>query len=65
MTTGHLLLGLATTSHIAIQLEEHDLIQMFCERYRCYRQQVAMLRPPVNTFIGLLKDTCFRGWPVS
>ena len=47
MSTGHLLFALATTGYIliTIQLEERDLIQMFGEQYRRYRQQVAMLFP--------------------
>jgi protein-S-isoprenylcysteine O-methyltransferase Ste14 len=47
MTGGHLLFALATTAYIliAIQLEEHDLIALFGDRYRRYRQEVAMLIP--------------------
>ena len=47
MTTGHLLFSLATTGYIliAIQLEERDLIRMFGEQYRRYRQQVDILLP--------------------
>jgi protein-S-isoprenylcysteine O-methyltransferase Ste14 len=47
MTAGHLLFSLATTGYIliAIQLEERDLIRMFGDKYRRYRQHVAMLMP--------------------
>jgi methanethiol S-methyltransferase len=47
MTQGHLLFALATTAYIliAIQLEEHDLIAVFGERYADYRRQVSMLIP--------------------
>jgi len=47
MTVGHLLFAGATTAYmlIAIQLEEHDLIGIFGDRYRLYRQQAGMLWP--------------------
>ena len=47
MTAGHLLFSIATTGYIliAIQLEERDLIRLFGEQYRGYRQQVGTLPP--------------------
>jgi len=47
MTTGHLLFATGTTLYIlvALQLEEHDLIQIHGEKYRDYRRQVSMLFP--------------------
>ena len=47
MTVGHLLFALATTGYIliAIQLEERDLIDLFGDQYRRYRQNVSMLFP--------------------
>ena len=47
MTVGHLLFALATTGYIliAIQLEERDLIAIFGDQYRRYRQNVSMLFP--------------------
>jgi protein-S-isoprenylcysteine O-methyltransferase Ste14 len=47
MTVAHLVFALATTAYIliAIQLEEHDLVEAFGDRYVTYRKLTPMLIP--------------------
>lgn len=55
MTGGHLVFAMVTTAYIfvALQFEERDLVRLFGDRYRAYRQRVRMLIPvPRRTAMG-------------
>jgi protein-S-isoprenylcysteine O-methyltransferase Ste14 len=47
MSAGHLLFAAVTTAYIlvGIKLEERDLVEMFGDQYRRYRERVSMLFP--------------------
>jgi protein-S-isoprenylcysteine O-methyltransferase Ste14 len=51
MSVGHLLFAVVTTAYIlvGIQLEEHDLLQLFGKAYATYRQRTGMLLPTIWT----------------
>jgi protein-S-isoprenylcysteine O-methyltransferase Ste14 len=59
MTVGHLLFAAGATGYIlvAIQLEERDLLRIFGNRYRRYRQQVGMLLPLPGRSLAATADT--------
>ncbi|HYR76583.1 MAG TPA: isoprenylcysteine carboxylmethyltransferase family protein [Pyrinomonadaceae bacterium] len=47
MTVGHLVFAVATTVYIliAVQIEEHDLTNLYGDTYREYKREVSMLIP--------------------
>ena len=64
MTVGHLLFAAVTTAYIfvGIFLEERDLIELFGDDYRRYRERVAMLVPSSATVRPSRKPRSRRKW---